>query len=211
MNTIETLTGDVNLRTASAKCYVFHTPRQGGSGVEERHLGIAAKSGQTSNVIRTVSPYPIVIPSVQGYSTEVGGKMVRMSYSVEDGEILKLFIQRRPGAGKLPTSACQFVRVRGSAALRCLEAKLLTDPTVNEPMAFLRGRFDLISLEEARSLGVTVAEGFSRMFLPANVEHVTTVSILSPELASMNVVPQAAGKPAVVVSEVKRRRKIVLE
>jgi hypothetical protein len=210
MTTIETLTGDVNLRTGSAKCFVFHTPRQGGAGVEERHLGLAAKSNQTANVVRTVSPYPTVIPSVQGYSAEIGGKMVRMTYSVEEGEILKLFIQRRPGAGKLPTNACQFVRVREGAALRCVEAKMLTDPMVNEPMSFIRGRFDLLTLEEARALGVKVADGYTRMFHPANVEHVTTVSTVSPEIASASIVQQPSGKPAVVVTEIKRRRKIIL-
>ena len=212
MNTIETLTGDVNLRAASAKCFVFHTPHAGGAGVEERHLGLAAKSNQTSSVVSTVSPYPVVIPSVQGYTQEIGGKMVRMTYAVADGEILKLFAQRRPGEGKMPVAACQFVRVRSSAALRCIEARLLTDAVVNEPLAFIRGRFDLITLEEARALGVKVEGYYDKMFLAGAVDHIMTTAVISPEVAQAQIVKPANGKPAVVVlGEAKRRRKITIQ
>lgn len=210
MTTIETLSGDVNLRTGSAKCAVFHSPRTGGKGVEERHLGIAAKSGQTCDIIRTVSPYPVVIPSVQGYSNEIGGKMVRMTYQVEDGEILKIFVQRRPGAGKVPVNACQFIRVRESAALREVEMKLLTDPAVNEPFGKIRGRFDILSLADARALGVSVAAHFEKMFGEGSVANTMTFATIAPESVAVQQVKKADGT-AVTVATVKRRRTINIQ
>lgn len=207
MTVIETLTGDCNLRTGSAKCFVFHAPRAGGKGAEERHLGLAAKSGQTAEIIRTVSPYPVVIPSVQGYSNEVGGKMVRMTYQVAEGEILKVFVQRRPGAGKVPVNACQFVRVRESAALQEIEMKLLTDASVNEPFGKLRGRFDILTLAEALALGVQVADYCKPMFGEGSVANTMVFNSLAPATASVKTVVKADGS-AVIVQTVKRRRTI---
>ncbi len=207
MTTIESFTGDVNLRTASAKCFLFHTPRKGGAGVEERHLGIAAKSGQTSSIIRQVSPYPIVTPSVQGYSNEIGGKMVRMTYQVEEGEILKIFVQRRPGADKVPVSACQFLRVREGAALREVEIKLLTDASVNDPFGKVRGRFDLLSLADARALGVSVPAHFERMFGEGSIANTLTFATVAPEKVLVENVIKADGS-AITVAQVKRRRTI---
>lgn len=207
MTTIETLTGDVNLRTGSAKCFVFHTPHAGGKGAEERPLGLAAKSGQTSEVVRAVSPYPTVIPSVSGYSAEVGGKMVRMTYQVADGELIKLFVQRRPGAGKVPVSACQFIRVRESGALREVEMRLLTDACVNEPFGKLRGRFDLLTLAEARAMGATVASHFDSMFGEGSVSNTMSFSTIAAEKASAWSVAKDDGT-VVVVAVAKRRRAI---
>lgn len=208
MNSIETLTGDVNLRDSSAKCFIFHCPRAGGPGAEERHLGIAAKSPQTAEVVATVSPYPIVIPAVQGYSAEVGGKMMRMIYAVADGEVLKVFVNRR--AGGLPVSACQFLRVRSGAALRTLELKLLTDAAVNHPYGMIRGRFDLLTLAEARALGVKVNEQFTKMFGPGAVGHCIVESVVSPELSQVVTVHKTDGTVATVESGPKRRRAIIL-
>lgn len=207
MNPIETLTGDVNLRTASAKAYVFHTPRKGGVGVEERILPVAAKSGQTNSVITPLQSFAQRTPSVQGYSVEVGGSMTAQSFIVAEGEILKFFVNRRPGAGKLPLTACQFIRVRETAALRCIEAKLLTDPKVTQPFAMIRGRFDLLTLEEAVALGVTVNPGFMRQFHPANAGACMTVALMQPEAAKAEVQVLPSGE-SIVVTQTKRRRQL---
>lgn len=206
MNPITTLTGEVNLRTASAKAFVFHCPRAGSKAAEERPLGLAAKSPQSCDVVRAISPFPSVVPSVQGYPPEVGGKMVRMDYEVADGEVVKVFGQRRPGTGKLPVSANLFLRVRAGAALREITVKLLTDACVTEPYAKVRGRFDLLTLDEALELGCKVHPNFRRAFDPAAVAHIMEATVLAPEKAVAQTVVRADGTAAVVIVEKRRRR-----
>lgn len=210
MITIETLTGSVNLRTGSAKCSLFHTPRAGGKGAEERLLGLAVKSGQTAEICRSVSPYPTVIPAVQGYSNEVGGKMVRMIYQVAEGEILKIFAQRRPGAGKLQVTSCQFLQCRESAALTEVEIKLLTDAEVNEPFGKIRGRFDLITLAEALAQGVKVQDFYQKMFGEGPTSQIFTASVIAPATVQVKKVPKADGT-LVNIAIVKRRRTINIQ
>jgi hypothetical protein len=210
MPTIDTLTGEVNLTSASAKAYIFHTPHAGGRGVEERHLGLAAKSPQTSPVIRQVSPFPQCTPSVHGYPKDIGGQMIRMTYDIAEGEILKIFAMRRPGAGKVGVSCAQFIRVREGAALHTIAAKLLTDATVVEPFARFTGRFDLLTLEQAQAFGVVINPKFASMFLPNLVAHVMEVSIDAPAIQQATIRQSAQGGATVVVSIPKRRRSIDL-
>jgi hypothetical protein len=205
MNPIETLTGEVNLRYGSAKAFVFYSPRAGFAGAKEQHLGIAAKSPQTAHLVRRVSAFPLSVPSVAGYAPEIGGKMTTTAYDVANGEIIKVFGQRRAGANKLTFSACQFLRVRDSAALTEVRVRLLSDPNVVHPYAHIRGRFDLITLEEAKGLGVTVLPHFEKMFSQGVVEDLFSVSVLSPEKAKIQTITKDDGSTAMVATEKRRR------
>jgi hypothetical protein len=205
MTPIETLTGDINLRYGSAKAFVFYSPRAFNAGAAEQHLGIAAKSPQTSSVVRKISPFGIVTPSVSGYAPEVGGKMIRMSYEVANGEVLKVFGQRRAGAGKLTMTACQFLRVRDTAALTEVTVRLLSDPSVTEPFAKVVGRFDLISLEEAKALGVKVLPQFEKMFHQSSVEYLFATRIIDAEKAKVETIQKDDGSTALVTVQKRRR------
>lgn len=206
MTPIETLTGEINLRYGSAKAFVFHSPRQFvNTGVNEMHLGIAAKSPQTALVVRRISPFPTVTPSVSGYAPEIGGKMTRMTYEVANGEILKVFGQRRAGAGKLTISACQFLRVRDTAALTEVTVRLLSDPNVTEPFAKVIGRFDLITLEEAKSLGIRALLQFEKMFHPTSVEYLFSSRIIAAEKAKVETIQKEDGTAAMVTVQKRRR------
>ncbi len=205
MTPIETLIGEVNLRYGSAKAFVFYSPRIGGAGAAEQHLGIASKSPQTAHLVRKLSPFPTITPSVSGYAPEVGGKMIRTSYEVANGEILKVFGQRRAGAGKLTFSACQFLRVRDTAALVELTVRLLSDPSVVEPYAKIVGRFDLITLDEAKSLGIKVLPHFEKMFSQGVVEDLISIRIIDPEKAKVETVSKDDGTTAMVTVQKRRR------
>jgi hypothetical protein len=194
MTPIETLTGEINLRYGSAKAFVFHSPRQFvNTGVNEMHLGIAAKSPQTALVVRRISPFPNITPSVSGYSPEIGGKMTRMTYEVANGEILKVFGQRRAGAGKMTISACQ------------VTVRLLSDPNVTEPFAKVIGRFDLITLEEAKSLGIKTLLQFDKMFHPTSVEYLFSSRIIDAEKAKIETIQKEDGTTALVTVQKRRR------
>lgn len=205
MTPIETLTGEVNLRYGSAKAFVFYSPRIGAAGAAEQHLGIAAKSPQTAHLVRKLSPFPTITPSVSGYAPEVGGKMIRTTYEIANGEVLKVFGQRRAGAGKLTFSACQFLRVRDTAALVELTVRLLSDPIVAEPYAKILGRFDLMTLDEAKSIGVKVLPHFEKMFTQGVVEDLIAAHVIAPEKAKVETVSKDDGTTAMVTVQKRRR------
>jgi hypothetical protein len=131
--------------------------------------------------------------------------MIRTSYEVTNGEILKVFGQRRAGAGKLTFSACQFLRVRDTAALVELTVRLLSDPIVAEPYAKIVGRFDLITLDEAKSLGVKVLPHFEKMFSQGVVEDLIVAHVLDPEKAKVETIQKEDGTTALVTVQKRRR------
>lgn len=204
MTTIETLLGNVNLRDGQAKAYCFHCPPEA-QGIEERHLGQAAKSSQTYERVQQVTPFVQAIAAVQGYTVEHGGKTSRVTYQVAEGEIIKVFGQRRAGANKLPVSASMFLRVRDSAALREVRVKFLTDPKIVEPFAFVRGRFDIITVEDAIAAGIKVNPNFIRQFGSGAVSHIMEVIVAAPETATVTQVPLAAGGVKSIVTPIRRR------
>ena len=205
MNPIETLTGDVNLRYGSAKACIFYSPRLGGAGSVEQHIGIAAQSPQTAHVVKKISSFPTVTPSVAGYSTEIGGKMIRMTYEISNGEILKVFGKRRAGAGKIDFTACQFLRVRETAALTEVTIRLFSDAQVAEPYAKITGRFDLLSLAEAKALGVNVLPQFEKMFSQGVVEDLISSRIIAPAKAKIESITKDDGTTAIVAVDKRRR------
>ncbi len=191
--------GDVNLRSASAKAFIFHTPQ---NGAKEQHLSMASK---TTGAVLPVSAYPQIICSVHGHTKEIGGKMVRMTYAVRNGEVLKVFCQRRTGFNKMTLSACQFLRLRSTGPLCELKMRLLTDPLVHEPAATVTGRFDLIDLEKAKSLGIAVLPHFEKMFHQSMVDEVMSLRLLAPELAKCETVIKDDGSETTMLTEKRKR------
>jgi hypothetical protein len=161
-NTISTLSGNVNLRKASAKVCIFHCPRAGSVGNMEVFLDKAATSGVTAAVVRR-SGMPHFISAVPGVVPEIGGRMINQSFSIAEGEILKVFVNVRPGWGKLPKTGAVFVRIRAKAALRKLEFPMIKHADVAYQESLVEGRFDVLTLADALALGIKVPNHL-RMF-----------------------------------------------
>lgn len=217
VNIIETNTGTVNLRTSSAKCFVFHVPLIGGAGLAETTLNAASQAAATKKVVAKLSSWGNQVPSVDGYTAEIGGSMVRQSFGIKEGEILKVFSARRP-AGSLPLTSCLLLRVRESAALQTVNVKMLAHPSVVQPLATIRGRFDVLTFDEAIALGARLKSDFQKFFNPAVVEQAMEIETIQAAKANVKIVtvepkPSLHGitpapKAMVVTEEAPRRRKL---
>lgn len=150
MPIIETLTGEVNLRKQSAKCYAFHAPKKGGNGNEEVFLDAATKNGTNGLSVRKVGT-PEVFSAIPGTKQEIGGRFFRQKFDLLDGEIIKVMVTVRRGYGEREVNANVFLRVREGAAHRRLRFRLLDHADVSHTHAEIEGTFDILSLEDVEA------------------------------------------------------------
>lgn len=207
MPILQTTIGDVNLRNCSAKISIFHCDKAGGL---ERYLSQAAKA-QTQVTQRGMA---IFSPSVQGMLKEVGGRCINSTFSIAEGEILKVFVKINPGYGRLEKNANFFIKAREHAAYRAVSINTVDAPSVIFRTARLEGCFDMLSLEEAIAEGIQVKSVFRRAYDPNLVASVISKhEVLQPERAPsikkqiVEVVDPISGASTNVV-KVKRRRAI---
>ena len=207
MPILQTTIGDVNLRNASAKVSIFHYDKAGGV---ERYISQVAKAQKEV----TQRGMAIFSPSVQGMLKEIGGRCINATFSIAEGEILKIFVKINPGYGRLEKFANFFIKAREHAAYRVVSINTLDAPGVLFKTAKLEGCFDMLSLEEALAEGVQVKSVFRRAFAPELVATVVSKNeVLQAERTAsvkkeiVEVIDPLSGESTNVV-KVKRRRAI---
>jgi hypothetical protein len=207
MPIIQTTIGDVNLRNASAKISLFHYNKVNGT---EQYISQAAKS---ANEV-TQRGMAIFSPSVQGMLREIGGRCINATFSIAEGEVVKVFVKINPGYGRLEKFANFFIKAREHAAYRVVSINTVDAPGVLFKTAKLEGCFDMLSLEEALAEGVQVKSVFRRAYDPSRVATVITKNeVLQAERAAsvkkeiVEVIDPLSGESTSVV-KVKRRRAI---
>jgi hypothetical protein len=207
MPIIQTTIGDVNLRNASAKISLFHYNKVNGT---EQYISQAAKSA--NEVMQR--GMAIFSPSVQGMLKEIGGRCINATFSIAEGEIVKVFVKINPGYGRLEKFANFFIKAREHAAYRVVSINTVDAPGVLFKTAKLEGCFDMLSLEEALAEGVQVKSVFRRAYDPSRVATVITKNeVLQAERAAsvkkeiVEVIDPLSGESTSVV-KVKRRRAI---
>lgn len=184
MPTIQTLTGNVNMRKQSAKIHAFHSPRKGGVGNKEVFLDKASKSGVTSGHIRKVG-VPEFCAAIPGTKQEIGGRFVKQTFDIEEGEILKLFVDVRPGYGNPKRTGSVFIRVRRNAAHRKIRIKMIDHADVAYTHAEVEGCFDVLTLNELDAAGVKVLKGLRHLSSEANLERIISENIvIQPEVSA---------------------------
>jgi hypothetical protein len=207
MPIIQTTIGDVNLRNASAKISLFHYNKVNGT---EQYISQAAKSA--NEVMQR--GMAIFSPSVQGMLKEIGGRCINATFSIAEGEIVKVFVKINPGYGRLEKFANFFIKAREHAAYRVVSINTVDAPGVLFKTAKLEGCFDMLSLEEALAEGVQVKSVFRRAYDPSRVATVITKNeVLQAERAAsvkkeiVEDIDPLSGESTSVV-KVKRRRAI---
>lgn len=210
MPTIQTLTGNINFRDKSAMVCVFHSPRKGGAGNKEVWLDKASKSGVTSSVVRRVGE-PSFTAAIPGTKQDIGGRFVRQTFDLAEGEIIKVFVNVRPGYGRMPRTGNVFLRVRQNAAYRRLRFAMIDHADAAHTSAEIEGTFDVLSLDSLEAAGVHIPTHFRQSCSLSVMEKILTENtIIHPEIsAAVRVrkrVRETADGAAVVTFEKKRRR-----
>lgn len=170
MPTIETVTGNSNLQEGSAQCRAFVVlPRDAISNrfkQEEKHLGQAVKDAAMHSIITNVGR-AVPMSAVTDLSKEQSGTVCRACYQVSEGTIIKVMFQKRGEWGKGVRTANIYLRVREEAAHRRFVMRLNNNPSATERDAFIEGRFDVLTPDEAAGYGVTTKDAFKKLFEPA--------------------------------------------
>lgn len=174
--TLLTTTGNVLMRDASADVRIFHCV----DGVE-RYLGQSAK-------LITGRVTPIRMPefssSIRGKSREAGGSCVKQSFSIQSGELLKVFVKINNGYGTLQKIGCFYIKVRSEAAYRTVKINTFDFINVDFKAGGIEGNFDILSLGDAEGEGVVIKPAFRRLFSEENVSKIlTSNTALFPEIA----------------------------
>jgi len=205
MPAIQTLTGDVNLRAASAKCHVWHASAPGTAtfGFAEALLFVNARNGRGASTLSMPDPQG----SVLGFSPDIGGKMTAAAYDVCEGEILKLISSVRSGPMAVHQCATMFLRVRANAAVQRVDMPLLNDPSCRFTGGFIQGPFDVLTPEQVDALEVKVPEAFRRLMMPGPMtERLFRVTVLQEAKAEVVAVTMRDGKQVQVETAVRRRK-----
>lgn len=210
---ITTVTGQVNLAKSSAKACIFHCPRSGGLGNAEVFID-KSTTGPTAEIVKRVG-YPSFQASVPNCNPDIVGKKVTQAFSVEEGEILKVFISRRRGYGKRPLQGCVYLRARSAAAHVKLRFLLVEHASVSFTHAEVEGTFDILELDDVDAAGVKVLAGF-RQYCDAatRAEILTDTIVVQPEIQpavklQKEVITNSDGE-AKEVFKVKRKRALDL-
>jgi hypothetical protein len=207
---LQTTYGQENFQSGSSKTYLFTMPTTAFPG-KEVNVAVAAKDVHAG--IRVVQSQPPV-PAATGMVAEVG-KWTTTTYEMPEGRLLKLFMMRNtPDFGTMRVGANLLLRVRSGAALRRVGAILVGHPRATYTRAWTEGRFDILSVAQARALGAAIPRHFEPSYDQTMVSRGYEIVEIEPEheappVPHAQVVTSSRGEE-VVVTSVRRRRALEL-
>ena len=181
MPTIETFTGKESWENHSATFSVFHVDT---GSLQQQPLYSFVKTALPSPEISQISR--TAIAARPGMRVELG-QWHRANYLLPPRSILKLYGQRHAGQGHMDAKAMMFIRLREEACHRHVVMPLSRGTVGAQSAAFVNGRFDVMTLDEAEACGINVAAHFRRFYEPAAVR-LFTDNIVSPEVEARPVV-----------------------
>ena len=209
-------TGKVNLKKQSASVSAFSVSRTPSVGIQ--FLNVAARNPNNSSIEEVGSP--TFVPSVPGVKPDICGRFVDSSYSLEEGALVRVKVNVRRGYGHMEKSGYFHIRVRDNAAFRHLTIPLLEEAMVAYTSAFLKGKFDILDVEELEnelSSEAPIGEHIRRLSGSNIFESLNIVSdVLVPEKLSADkkivkeVVDLDTGEKRKVVTRIRKRRGINL-
>lgn len=124
------------------------------------------------------------------------GRWTKASYNVSDGMLIKVWVHKMAGFGQRIHNVSQLIAPRKDAAFREIKVALTGHSKARYRYATIKGRFDLISYEEAVKRGAKINSKFAYTFKPEDVARVMEVTIIEPEKA-----------PAALIRERKVRKR----
>jgi hypothetical protein len=206
MSVLECCTGNATFSQRAAKVQVFFVPTRDIGG-QELPLSVAMTSNPSIGIRKVASRG--VVPAGEGMNPEVVGRFMMNDYDIPDGVILKLFCTRTlPGQH---STGNVFIRMRAAGPFKEIRAKLADYPkaTINE--AIFRGRFDVISPEEAAALGARVPVQFAKFYYASAVRAVFNFVELAPAIEEKRVLAtkvtsDSFGRETTIVTAKTRRK-----
>jgi len=207
MNLLETMVGDANFSSGSSRVGVFVTPSADFTGfTKEQPLFAAARNGIVTrqNFIGKVSAW------AQDSARPELGTWMQCVYNVPEGMVLKIFAHMSQGHGRPMYNGAQFIRIRRTAAYRELRVALHAPMHARYQHAVIKGRFDLLTMEEAKGEGVDIDPRYTGQFRESMTAPLFSVVELEQEIASAVVVRKRAVKrrrgERVIVKKVRKAR-----
>lgn len=203
--------GNENFQNSSAKYQMFACRSSEHVDIEpaQKHLWMAAKDGNA--IIRRHGGINKV-PAAPGYKEELG-KWSTCQYDVPEGLVIKLY-----GMRKLPEmvsgrhmTASMFLQSREEAALIRVTALLTGDGRAGQSeISMFEGRADLITLQDARDLGVSIQAHHASQFEDYNQDTLFRIEMLSEMISARptvqaNVVQNTQGESVRVVTPRRTR------
>lgn len=212
MPLLKVSSGNVNLRQNSGQVRVLHTPHKGGKGNKEVWLDKASKEGPTTAVIRRVG-IPRLYASVPGRDSAIAGLACDQTFDIDEGEVIKVFVDVRASFGERPTRANVFLRIRAEAAHRVVEFGITNHASAEFTKGVIEGTFDVLTLTEAIALGVVIAPHNRALSSPKEVAKAITLNtVLREEIAPLARLEAktvvVGGKAREIVQQVRPRRRI---
>jgi hypothetical protein len=203
--TLEIVTGSINSQRGSGKAYVFHAPHASSprKGLKETFLATAMKECPgVGSKIRT-----ILSPARVNVLAEIGGTITNGQYAIAEGEVLKLFAQKKSaGWNGVMRTAAVFIRMRSEAAFNRINITVpQAVPDSVSPLWTASGRFDILTADEARGMGVSVLKSCEGHYTKAAFDSLFTLEVLAPQIAQVaKVVTKVVGDK--VMPTMRKRR-----
>lgn len=202
---VEFQTGEINSEYGSGKCYIFHSPKSVGlrAGRRESYLSQAVQECPELAVKGTNYTHL----ARNDVRREIGGYVYQSVWQLEDGEVFKLFAKARHGGWNArERTGCLYIQMRADGAMNKVGIKVPNGiPDSVFPVWNTVGRFDVLTLEEAEALGVSVLDIGRVHCSPSSVEALFTVEQLEEEFRTKaKVVLKRVGSRVMPVTVRKR-------
>lgn len=206
MNLIEVMYGKELFDRANCSVHVLVTPcNLFNSFLSEMHIESAARK----------QDIPVERNAFHGQYSAWGedarsdlGKWTKASYDVADGMLIKIWVHKTTGFGNRIINVSQFIRPRKDAAFREIKVILTRHPKSRFEFATIKGRFDLISLEDAKKRGAKINSRFEYTFNPDDFAAVTQCTELEPEKAPSALIRETKVRKRNGETVVVRRRRV---
>ncbi len=207
--TLDIVCGSINSAQGSGKAFVFHTPLHDSvrAGCKETYL-LTALQESSSLGARVSFSRGAARRNVMG---EIGGNITVSQLMVTEGEVLKVFAQRKSaGWNGVMRTACLFIRLRAGAPLNkvhILIPSMITDAT---QAWYVSGRFEVMEPELAEAMGAKILNACRGHHTDHAVSGMFTVEELAPALSTIREVKvKQVGNRAMPVARARRKMELV--
>jgi len=138
------------------------------------------------------------------------GKWTNNIYAVPEGMLIKVFARKSPGFGRRIITASLFICIREAAAFRELKVSLTQHPKARFQEAIIKGRFDVLTRDQAINRGAKIQAHFAHTFDKEECDKIFSCTLLEAEVEPMSIVRErivkrANGETAVILTNKKSR------
>lgn len=185
---IKAITGQENFMGASAKAHLFVcTPAKDGNRYKETNI----LNGESAGLgVTTISKRRLLATSY-GPALSLAAScnlFIVGDYDIANGTLLKLVVNRHTAAfGEMRVMANIILRVRETAAYRCVTFNLTGNKNAALQKVEVEGRFDILTLAQARKAGVAIPVHLEHYYSDNYVRRALTFKEIYPELAPVEV------------------------